>query len=172
MSYSLRPHGLCSPWNSPGQNTGVGSLFLLKGIFPTQRLNPGLLHCRHILNQLNHKGNPRILEWVAYPLSRGSAWSRNWTGVSCITSDSLPTELSEKPRITIQILKKELYVKYHLFYNLGKLNYQSQTIGLLSTFIPCTCLVHVFRFAWELSEITFFWFQKAPLNIETTFSTC
>ena len=32
------------PWNSPGQNTGVGSLSLLKGIFPTQESNPGLLH--------------------------------------------------------------------------------------------------------------------------------
>ena len=49
MSVSLRPHGLYSPWNSPGQNTGVGSLSLLQGIFPTQRLNPGLLHCRQIL---------------------------------------------------------------------------------------------------------------------------
>ena len=34
----------CSPWNSPGQNTGVGSLSLLQGIFPTQGSNPGLLH--------------------------------------------------------------------------------------------------------------------------------
>ena len=33
MSDSLR---LYSPWNSPGQNTGVGSLSLLQGIFPTQ----------------------------------------------------------------------------------------------------------------------------------------
>ena len=39
----LQPHGLYSPWNSPGQNTGVGSLSLLQGIFPTQGLNPGLL---------------------------------------------------------------------------------------------------------------------------------
>ena len=36
VSDSLRPHGLYSPWNSPGQNTGVGSLSLLQGIFPTQ----------------------------------------------------------------------------------------------------------------------------------------
>ena len=36
MSDSLRPHGLYSPWNSPGYNTGVGSLSLLQGIFPTQ----------------------------------------------------------------------------------------------------------------------------------------
>ena len=34
MSDSLRPHGLYSPWNSPGQNTGVGSCSLLQGIFP------------------------------------------------------------------------------------------------------------------------------------------
>jgi len=42
VSDSLRPHGLYSPWNSSGQNTGVGSLSLLQGIFPTQGLNPGL----------------------------------------------------------------------------------------------------------------------------------
>ena len=47
-------HGLYSPWNSPGQNTGVGSLFLLQGSFPTQGLNPGLPHCRWILYQLSH----------------------------------------------------------------------------------------------------------------------
>ena len=58
VSNSLRPHGLYSPWNSPGQNTGVGSLSLLQGIFPTQGLNPCLPHCRQILYQLSHKGNP------------------------------------------------------------------------------------------------------------------
>ena len=57
MSDPLRPHGLYSPWNSPGHNTGVGSsLSLLQGIFPTQGSSPGLLHCRWILYQLSHKG--------------------------------------------------------------------------------------------------------------------
>ena len=37
----------CSPWESPGKNTGVGYHFLLLGIFPTQGLNPGLLHLLH-----------------------------------------------------------------------------------------------------------------------------
>ena len=60
-----------SPWNSPGQNTGVGSLSLLQGIFPSQGSSPGLPHCRWILYQLSHKGSPRILEWVAFPFSRG-----------------------------------------------------------------------------------------------------
>ena len=55
---TLRHHGLYSPWNSPGQNTGVGSLSLLQGIFPTQGSNPGLPHCRWILYQLSHKGSP------------------------------------------------------------------------------------------------------------------
>ena len=70
VSDSLWPHGLYSPWNSLGQNTGVGRFSLLQGIFSTQELNPGLPHSRWILYQLSHKGSPKILEWVAYPFSR------------------------------------------------------------------------------------------------------
>ena len=47
------PHLLC-PWDFPGQNTGVGCHFLLKGIFLTQELNPCLL---------------RLLNWQAGSLS-------------------------------------------------------------------------------------------------------
>ena len=54
VSESLQPHGLYRPWNSPGQNIGVGSISLLQGIFPTQGLDPGLPHCRQILYQLSH----------------------------------------------------------------------------------------------------------------------
>ena len=84
MPDSLQPHGLYSPLNSPGQNTRVGSLSLLQGIFPTQGLNPGLLHCQWILYQLSPKGSPRILEWVAWPFSSQSSRPRNQTRVSCI----------------------------------------------------------------------------------------
>ena len=54
MSNSLQPHGmqpvrLLCQWNSAGKNTGVGSLSLLQGIFLTQGLNLGLLHCWQIL---------------------------------------------------------------------------------------------------------------------------
>ena len=104
LCLTLRPHGLYSPWNSPGQNTGVGCHFLLQGIFPTQGSNPGLLHCRRILYQLSHQGNPRILEWVAYPFSSRSSWPRNWTRVSWFQADSLPTELSGKPSVGIIML--------------------------------------------------------------------
>ena len=84
VSNSLWPHGLYNPWNSPGQNTGVGSLPFIQGLFPTQGSNPGLPHCRWILYQLSYKGSPRVLEWVAYPFSSGSSQPRNWTRVSCI----------------------------------------------------------------------------------------
>ena len=57
VSDSSRPQGLDSPRNSPGQNTGVGSLSLPQGIFPTQGMNPGLPHYRRILHQLSHKGS-------------------------------------------------------------------------------------------------------------------
>ena len=63
VSDSLRPPGLQSsrllhPWDSPGQNTGVGCHFLLQGIFSTQGSNPGLPHCRQTLYQLSHQGSP------------------------------------------------------------------------------------------------------------------
>ena len=44
LSDPLQPHGLYSPWNSPGQNTGVSSLSLLQWIFPTQESYRGFLH--------------------------------------------------------------------------------------------------------------------------------
>ena len=97
---SLWPHGLYSPWTSPGQNNGVGSLSLLQAIFPTQKSNPGLPRCRWTLNQLSHKGSPRILKWVAYPFSRGSAWPGIEPGFPELQEDSLPTELWGKPTDT------------------------------------------------------------------------
>ena len=57
VSTSLWPHGLYGPWNS-GQNTGVGSLSLLQGIFPTQGSNPVFTYCRQILYQLSHNRSP------------------------------------------------------------------------------------------------------------------
>ena len=76
-SPALQADSLPTELSGKPKNTGVGSLSLLQGIVPTQGSNPGPLHCRWILYQLSHKGSPRILEWGAYPFSRG-------TGVSCI----------------------------------------------------------------------------------------
>ena len=94
----LSPIRLLCPWDFPGKNTGVGCRSLLQGIFPTQGLNPGLLHCRQILYCVSHQSwesnagssamtpyalNPCLLlstcwpegrflgplEWVAHPFS-------------------------------------------------------------------------------------------------------
>ena len=70
--------------DSPGNSIGVGCHALLQGIFPTQGTNADLPRCRWILYCLSHQGSPRILEWVAYPFSRGSSQPRNQTRVSCI----------------------------------------------------------------------------------------
>ena len=89
-SHGLKPARLLCPWDSPGQNTGVGRcsplplIPHLQGIFPTQGLNPGFLQCRQILYHQSHQEAPWILEWVAYPFSRGSSPPRNPMGVSCI----------------------------------------------------------------------------------------
>ena len=83
MSNSLQPHGLYRPWNSPGQNTGAGSLSLLQGVFPTQGSNPGFPHGRQILYQLSPReahfmysnGNPLQYSCLENLMDRGAWWA-------------------------------------------------------------------------------------------------
>ena len=88
VSDSLRPHGLYSPWNSPGQNTGMGSLSLLQGISPTQGSNPGLPHFRQVLYQLSHQGSAGRGKVGVKPRS------------PTLQAGSLPAEPPGKPRNT------------------------------------------------------------------------
>ena len=109
--------GLYSPWNSPGQNTGVNSFSLLQGIFPTQGSNPGLPHCRQILYQLSHvnyasKQNPN--QQLSFSLATGlvaavgSAWIPHhlhrcrkfyWAAVA---EPSLPPQSQELDTVTLR----------------------------------------------------------------------
>ena len=57
-SPALQVDSLLAETQGKPKNTGVGSLSLLRGIFPTQESNWGLLHRRQILYQLNYQGNP------------------------------------------------------------------------------------------------------------------
>ena len=79
------------------KSTGVGSLSLLQGIFPTQELSRGPLRCRWTLYQLSHKGSPRVLEWAASPFSRRKA---RWSNRSTLGPSSLPC-LSKEPSVLI-----------------------------------------------------------------------
>ena len=75
---------LYSPWNSPGQNTRVGSRSHLQGIFPTQGLNPGLPHCRlGILYCLSHQSFPPS---GSFPMSQFFTSGGQSIGVSASTS--------------------------------------------------------------------------------------
>ena len=109
VSDSLRPHGLYSPWNFPGQNTGMGSHSLLQGIFPTQGSNPGLPHCRKILYRVSHQGSPKILEWVAYPFSSGTSQSRNQTGVSYMAGGFFTSWATELHGIHVRTERKDVF---------------------------------------------------------------
>ena len=66
------PWAIHSPWNSPGQNTGVGSLSLFQGIFPTQISNLGLLHCRQTLYPLSHQGSHLVAKVLEFQLQHQS----------------------------------------------------------------------------------------------------
>ena len=73
------------PWTvscQPPLSMGILQARKLEWAAPTLGLNPGLPHCRQILCQWSYQGSPRILEWVAYPFSRGFSSPRNQTGVS------------------------------------------------------------------------------------------
>ena len=87
VSDSLQTHGLYSPWNSPGQNTGVGSHSLLQGIFPTQGLNQGLLHCRRILYQLSQE-----VSWLQ--CCESFSWTAKGLGHTYTCIHSPPNSLS------------------------------------------------------------------------------
>ena len=83
VSDSLRPHRLHSPWNSPSQNTGVGSIPLLQGIFPTQGSNPGLPHC----TKAGLQPRPAWLQGRSQCPGPCSCWSD--TSLSVIHSSSM-----------------------------------------------------------------------------------
>ena len=99
MSHSLQPHGLYNPWNSPGQNTGVGSLSLLEGLFPTQGWNPGLPHCGKILYQLSHQGSPYM--WLSKSLTLSEFLILSFLSPIVLTVDISPVSLQLFPRYLI-----------------------------------------------------------------------
>ena len=100
----------CDPMDCslPGSSVhGVLQARILEGVaMPSSRgssqpgIKPSLPHCRWILYHLSHQGSPWILVWAAYPFSRLSSWSRNWSGVSCTAGGFLlPTELPGKAQL-------------------------------------------------------------------------
>ena len=93
----MESHGLYSPWNSLSQNTRVGSLSLLQGMFPTQRSNPGLPHWRWILYQLRHREGQEYQSGQPFPSPVDLSDPGIEPGSPALQVDALRTELSRKP---------------------------------------------------------------------------
>ena len=109
MSDSLRPHRLYSPWNSPGQNTGVGSLSLLQGIFPTQGLKPGLPHCRQILTNWAYRLFYFFFKLVQKSPCAG-CYSKPFTNINSLLSHNYACT------IHLQIIKSWHWeIPYHMY---------------------------------------------------------
>ena len=96
-SDSLWPYGLYSPWNSPGQNTGVGSHSLLQGIFPTRGSNSGLPHCRCILYQLSHKGSHECV--LKYFIIKRKSCTGDWAWADSECINNLHKQVAQKPKV-------------------------------------------------------------------------
>ena len=89
-----------SPWDLP--NPGIESRS------PTLQVDslPG---------KLSHQGSPRILEWVAYPFSSGSSWSRNWTRISCIAGGFFTSWAAREALVQeVAELKLSIIFQHHL----------------------------------------------------------
>ena len=136
---TLRPLGIYSPWNSLGQNTGVGSLSVFHGLFPTQGSNPGLPHCMQILYQLSHKETQE--HWSGWPIPSPVDLPDSGIepGSSALQVDSLPTELSGKPiysllrsiTLTVNIWTKHIY---YLIQQIYFFKYRSITLWVNKKF--------------------------------------
>ena len=153
MSDSLQPHRvqparLLCPWNSPGQNTGVGSRSLLQGVFPTQGSNPGLPHCRWILDDKRPKRelcpnsrNPcpfskieHSSHSVAYEISKTIKTNHSHTSVAYIFRQSyaLSPLLSPSAMPTPSI--------WSVVQSLSVMSYSLLSHGLLHSRVPCPSL--------------------------------
>ena len=141
--------------NSAGKNTGVGCHALLQGIFPTQGLNPGLLHCMWILYWLSHQGSPRIPEWV-YLLQEIFLTQESNPGIGpgspALQADSLPAELPGKPIGVMVELNFSCYTsrwKLCLGYNNEQNTTKTEGVGFPMPQPPCHLRINLFS---ELSD--------------------
>ena len=70
-------------WNYSGKSIGVGCLFLLQAVFPTQGSNPDLPHCRQTLYHMSHqwshislKFSPKSIHSLKANLSESLIWAQ------------------------------------------------------------------------------------------------
>ena len=80
LPYESERHSVTADCATQWIDTGMGSLSILQGIFPTQALNTGLSYCRWILYHLSHKGSPTVQHRELWPMSCGNQVGGNVEG--------------------------------------------------------------------------------------------
>ena len=140
--HGLKPIRLLCPWGFSRQEYWSGWPCPPPRDLPNPGIEPSLPHCRWILYSLSHQGSPRILEWVAYPFSRGSSRLRNLNGVSCIAGGLFTSwATGEGPLLTAhpEKLRYKLYCfpfpsLHPIFDNVGEEKLLPPLLGSISWF--------------------------------------
>ena len=122
-----------------------------------QGSNPGLPHCKQTLYYLSHQGSPWILEWVAYPFSRGSSWPRNWTGVSCIAVGCFTSWATREACALINGLF--FFLVYRNTERKGELAWIPSALPLEFLLLPTSCL-SVAHWLWSISQYCRLWWKS------------
>ena len=128
---------------------------------PNQGLNPGLPHCRQILDHLSYQGSSRMLEWIAYPFSGGIFLTQesNWGLLHCM--DSLPAELPGKPEL---LICTKIFYSHNFGYYFFKYIFYSN-LFLLYFWSSNYIYISIFGNAQSLPQSLYFSSKFFPLYI-------
>ena len=141
-SLGYSPAGFSVHGVSLGKNSGMGCHALLPGIFSTQVSNPGLPHCSWILYHLSHQRSSRILEWVTYPFSRGTADPGIKPGSPALQADYSAAELPGKPNCKcIGYLSCDLVVDWELRLPLSIITRKYLTHEQINIIVSMKCVL-------------------------------
>ena len=145
MDYSLP--GFSVHGNSPGKSTRVSCHALLQGIFPTQGLNPGVLHCRQILYHCNQMEPHSTWPLGAKDLSGSSSSSSSLCVLGRVRLFATPwTVAHQAPLSMASIQSKNTGGGCHFLF-----------LGLFLTQGLNPCLLHWqadFVATWAIREVT------------------
>ena len=154
MSDSLWPCGLYSPWHSPGQNTRVGSLFLLQGIFPIQgRTQVSLIAGRFFTSWATRAAQlkeVRKFNWLYKQWNWNQELKNFWFWDCCISNPSILNS-----HLVYRHLNPEVFIKYTINMSFIVLSWEKQ--DFLNPRKNPSWALHLslinFIFTWEIPYI-------------------
>ena len=147
---TLRSYGLYSPSNSPGQNTGVGSLFPSPRDLPNTAIKPRSPTLQTDSLPAEPPASPRRLEWVAYPFSSRSSRPRSRTRVSCIAGGFFTNWTTRKAQfVWVRFFSRQVSIQY------GKSYFNKLFLGCFCIYTEITILVQGVLFCYIFSLLSY-----------------